>query len=124
MAATAERPWLSSLGWALVALLLALAGSVLVAAPARAATVVVSLTFDDGLASAPYAAQQLDQRGMKGTFYINSAMVGTSGYYTTWTQIDQIKANGHEIGGHTLHHVNLTTTDTATATAETCNDRQ
>lgn len=60
---------------------------------------------------------------MKGTFYINSAMVGTSGYYMTWAQIHDIYNAGHEIGGHTLHHTNLTKVSAATATTEVCDDR-
>ena len=66
----------------------------------------------------------LDARGMRGTFYINSALVGTSSYYMTWSQIHDIYNAGHEIGGHTLHHTNLTTVNVSTATTEVCNDRQ
>jgi hypothetical protein len=41
----------------------------------------------------------------------------------TWPQIHTIADAGNEIGGHTLHHINLTSVNTATATAEVCNDR-
>ena len=66
----------------------------------------------------------LGARGMRGTFYINSALVGGSSYYMTWPQIHEIYDAGHEIGGHTLHHTNLTTVNVSTATTEVCNDRQ
>ncbi|NEA31079.1 polysaccharide deacetylase family protein [Streptomyces sp. SID13031] len=92
--------------------------------PAAAATnTVVTMTFDDGLASHVTTVPMLQSRGMRGTFYINSAMVGTSSYYMTWPQIHTIADAGSEIGGHTLHHINLTNVSQATATTEVCNDR-
>ena len=109
------------------AVLLALAPSlqVSVSQPATAATnTVVSLTFDDGQSSQAATGSMLAQRGMAGTYYINSAQVGTSGYYMTWPQIHALDDQGHEIGGHTLHHVNLTNVNQATATTEVCQDRQ
>ena len=59
------------------------------AAPA-ATTTVVSLTFDDGHASHRAVTTMLGARGMRGTFYINSALVGGSSYYMTWAQIHEI----------------------------------
>jgi peptidoglycan/xylan/chitin deacetylase (PgdA/CDA1 family) len=106
---------------------LALAPSlqVSVSQPAAAATnTVVSLTFDDGQASQAATGSMLATRGMTGTYYINSAQVGTSGYYMTWPQIHGLANAGNEIGGHTLNHVNLTSVSQATATTEVCQDRQ
>jgi peptidoglycan/xylan/chitin deacetylase (PgdA/CDA1 family) len=115
-------------GIALVRVLGILAITVASLVPAAAApaatTTVVSLTFDDGQASQRAVMDMLDAHGMRGTFYINSALVGTSDYYMTWSQIHEIYNDGHEIGGHTLHHTNLTTVNTSTATTEVCNDRQ
>jgi peptidoglycan/xylan/chitin deacetylase (PgdA/CDA1 family) len=106
------------------ALVVGLAATLFGALPARAATdTVVSLTFDDGQASQYAVASRLQARGMRGTFYINSAMVGTGAYYMTWTQIRDIYKAGHEIGGHTLHHTNLTTVSISQATTEVCDDR-
>jgi len=65
----------------------------------------------------------LSSRGMTGTYYINSAMVGSSGYYMTWAQIHALADAGNEIGGHTLHHINLTTVNATTARTEVCDDR-
>ena len=84
----------------------------------------VSLTFDDGQASQYATLPMLSSRGMAGTYYINSAMVGSSPYYMPWPQIAELPAAGNEIGGHTLHHVNLTTADGPLATTEICDDRQ
>ncbi len=93
--------------------------------PAAAATnTIVSLTFDDGQASHyAVAMSMMGPRGLVGTYYINSAMVGSSGYYMTWPQIHEIAAAGNEIGGHTLHHVNLNNVDATTARTEVCDDR-
>jgi peptidoglycan/xylan/chitin deacetylase (PgdA/CDA1 family) len=84
---------------------------------------VVSLTFDDGHASQYGTLSMLSSRGMVGTYYINSAMVGSSSYYMPWSQIHELANAGNEIGGHTLHHTNLTTVSTSTATTEVCQDR-
>ena len=106
----------------LVAVLLAFAG--LGGRPASAATnTVVSLTFDDGHSSQYATIGTLSAHGMRGTYYINSAMVGSSSYYMTWPQIHDIANARNEIGGHTLHHVNLTTVSSSTATTEVCDDR-
>ena len=51
------------------------------AAPVHAATnTVVSLTFDDGSASQYSTLSMLSAHGMNGTYYINSGLVGSSGY--------------------------------------------
>ena len=94
-------------------------------APVHAATsTVVSLTFDDGSASQYSTLSMLSAHGMKGTYYINSALVGSSSYYMTWSQLHDLYNAGNEIGGHTLHHVNLKTLSTADATTEVCDDRK
>ncbi|WP_412540091.1 polysaccharide deacetylase family protein [Longispora sp. K20-0274] len=94
------------------------------APPAEAATgTSVSLTFDDGQASQYATLPLLSSRGMKGTYYINSALVGSSDYYMTWAQIHDIAGGGNEIGGHTLHHTDLTSVSSTTAHTEACDDR-
>jgi len=111
---------------ALVVPLVGLLGMAVVAPPpaAAATNTVVSLTFDDGQASQYAVAMSMMQpRGLVGTYYINSAMVGSSGYYMTWPQIHDIAAAGNEIGGHTLHHVNLNNVSESTARTEVCDDR-
>jgi peptidoglycan/xylan/chitin deacetylase (PgdA/CDA1 family) len=118
-------PWhLRAFRFAVLAAIALLIPAALVIAPASAATnTVVSLTFDDGQASQYSTLPMLSSRGMSGTYYINSAMVGSSGYYMQWSQIHDLANAGNEIGGHTLHHTNLTTVNTATATTEVCDDR-
>ena len=61
---------------------------------------------------------------MKATYYINSAMIGSSGYYLTKAQLDDIASAGNEIGGHTDQHQDLTAIPVNDATAAVCGDRQ
>jgi putative cell wall-binding protein/peptidoglycan/xylan/chitin deacetylase (PgdA/CDA1 family) len=93
------------------------------AVPAQAATpTVVSLTFDDGNADQLAAAQTLNAKGLKGTFYIISGVVGQANYLTQ-ADLGTIEGLGHEIGGHTVDHIDLATVDAAEATRQVCSDR-
>jgi peptidoglycan/xylan/chitin deacetylase (PgdA/CDA1 family) len=85
---------------------------------------VVSLTFDDGSASQYDTLDILSSHHMNATFYINTAMVNSSPYYMTWPQVAELAAEGNEIAGHTLHHVNLTAANPAKERSEVCDDRQ
>ncbi|MBM9467044.1 polysaccharide deacetylase family protein [Nakamurella leprariae] len=138
-----RRRWSRLLG-ALLALTVAVGTTVLVAAPAqgapapRAATAtatakakakaaavektIVSLTFDDGNANQMDAASMLQTYGMRGTFYVNSGYVGSSGYLSL-ANLQALKAAGHEIGGHTVSHYDLTQLSTDEAKRQVCNDR-
>ncbi|NMO16966.1 polysaccharide deacetylase family protein [Pyxidicoccus fallax] len=84
--------------------------------------VLVSLNFDDGLASQLQAAAILEVRGMRGTFFINSGRLGQSGRLTL-AQVRALQDAGHEIGGHTLTHPRLTTLSADDQRREICNDR-
>ncbi|MCW2499952.1 MAG: Alkaline phosphatase, partial [Frankiales bacterium] len=87
----------------------------------------VSLTFDDGLQSQYLLGVQkaLAPHRMAGTFYNVSGLVGVDPEHVTWPMLHAINDAGNEIGGHTVHHVNLkTTTDPAVRKAEVCDDRQ
>ena len=109
-----------------VAMVLAVLPSAFVMSPGQAAAddppTVVSLTFDDASASQLTAAALMKDRGMAGTFYTNSGTVGKTGYVTR-TQLDQLAADGHEIGGHTLNHANLPTLPPDEAKRQICLDR-
>jgi peptidoglycan/xylan/chitin deacetylase (PgdA/CDA1 family) len=95
--------------------------------PQRAAAAVqptvVSLTFDDGRSSEYAARSLLSSHGIKATFYINSSKLGTDSDYMTWAQVDNLAADGNEIGGHTSYHIDLTKTDPTEAKRQVCNDR-
>ncbi|GIH39629.1 hypothetical protein Mco01_26290 [Microbispora corallina] len=83
----------------------------------------VVLTFDDGTADHAKVAKMLSARGLKGTFYINSARFGLPGYLSL-TDAKAIAKAGHEIGGHTLHHVHLPLQPEDVQQAEICDDRR
>ena len=87
---------------------------------------IVSLTFDDGQATQyPAVKDILASRGVNGTFFVNSAKVGTSDFYVTWPEVAALAADGNEIGGHTLTHVDLTSAlSEAEKRRQVCEDRQ
>ncbi|MEU4672875.1 polysaccharide deacetylase family protein [Amycolatopsis sp. NPDC023774] len=82
----------------------------------------VVLTFDDGNADQMSALPILQKYNMKGTFYIISGSVGAPNYLTQ-ANLQTIKGAGHEIGGHTVSHPDLTTVPADEAKRQICNDR-
>ena len=90
--------------------------------PPSLANTVVSLTFDDGTTGQDAAADLLASRGMRGTFYVNSGRVGFSEYLTQ-SQLATMQSQGHEIAGHTVSHLDLTTLSTEEAVRAVCDDR-
>ena len=72
--------------------------------PAR--PTVVSLTFDDGTAGQFAAAQAMHRYGVAGTFFIITGAVGAPNYMSL-PELRQLAANGDEIGGHTVSHLDL-----------------
>src|SRR5205807_263840 len=88
---------------------------------ARAETV-VTLTFDDGIATQTTARSLLNQYGMHGTFFIISGLVGSSSYYMTWPQVDALATDGNEIGGHTVDHMRLADLTLDQQRHEICDD--
>ncbi|GAA2069288.1 polysaccharide deacetylase family protein [Microbacterium hatanonis] len=82
----------------------------------------VSLTFDDADASQLSALPILQKYGMKATFFIPSGFVGAAGYMTR-SDLDSLKAAGHEIGGHTVNHPDLATLPADEAKRQICTDR-
>lgn len=102
----------------LAALLLCLAAG----PSAEAAPTWVSLTFDDGLTQSA-VHDILQAHGMKGTFYVNSNKIGI-GSYLSKAELDALFADGHEIGGHTINHVNLATLSDSAQRDAICDDMQ
>jgi endoglucanase len=90
--------------------------------PPPGPTTVVSIQFDDGLADQIDTLPILTAHGMHATYYVNTGVTGDSAHMT-WEQLQQLAAAGNEIGGHTLHHVNLKPLKTADARLEVCQDR-
>jgi len=104
--------------------LLGLALGLMVPGATAFAQTTVSLTFDDGLSYDSNYPPILDSYGMKGTFYIISGVLGTDpSYYMSVAQVQAIYADGHEIGGHTITHPDLTTLTAAQQQHEICDGR-
>ena len=104
---------------------MAMATVLAVAQPEADATAptIVTLTFDDGHTSHDALITPLQSRGMAGTFYVNSAKLGSSSYYMTWDDVRALADAGNEIGGHTLDHARLTRVSTTEAQRQVCADR-
>lgn len=91
--------------------------------PAVPQDTIVSLTFDDGDADNFASAAALTQHGLQATWYIPSGLVGTPGYMT-WDQLEQLRADGHEVGGHSLDHINIDGLDAQELRRQVCEDRR
>ena len=90
--------------------------------PSGMSNVIVSLTFDDTLADQVQVGEMLAARNMHATFFVNSSRIGQSSYMTL-AQVDQLRAAGNEIGGHTLDHLYLTQLDAENLHHQVCDDR-
>ena len=84
---------------------------------------IVSLTFDDGTADQYLVRPLLAAAGLRATFYVNSSTVGSSAAFLSWEELCGLAADGHEIGGHTLDHVDLTAVDAGEAARQVAQDR-
>lgn len=83
---------------------------------------IVSLTFDDALASQRAAIRELDALGLQGTFYVPTGLV--DGLRSLrYDEIVALQAAGHEIGGHTANHADLLAVDEPEARRQICDDR-
>jgi peptidoglycan/xylan/chitin deacetylase (PgdA/CDA1 family) len=83
----------------------------------------VSLTFDDAWSSQSVVGPMLAAKGMRGTFFVNSGNIGSSGFLT-WPQLQSLQSAGNEIAGHTINHVDLPTVDLTEARRQVCQDRR
>jgi len=63
----------------------------------------ILFTFDDGGSGTRYAADALEQKGLRGHFFITSGLVGRPGFVTA-AQIAELHARGHVIGSHGATH--------------------
>jgi peptidoglycan/xylan/chitin deacetylase (PgdA/CDA1 family) len=84
--------------------------------------VVVTLGFDDGRESQAAAGQILTDYGLNGTFYLVSSFLDQPGFLSI-VQACDLEENGHEIGGHTRTHPDLTTLTKAQQKVEICGGR-
>jgi peptidoglycan/xylan/chitin deacetylase (PgdA/CDA1 family) len=83
----------------------------------------VTLGFDDGTAGHfDVVRPALAQYGMPGVFFPITGRLGQPGYMTA-EQVQQLHTEGHEIGGHTVHHLHLRDLSMAEAVEEIGQDR-
>ncbi len=69
----------------------------------------VIISIDDGYRSTyDIAYPILKKYGFKATLFIYTDFIGASRNALTWSQINRMKADGFEIGSHTLSHSDLT----------------
>jgi peptidoglycan/xylan/chitin deacetylase (PgdA/CDA1 family) len=91
-------------------------------------TVVVSLTFDDGIENQYTLAFQraLQPHSMTSTFFINTGNTGRIDSAMTWAQLTALNNAGNEIAGHTLDEYNIKAcgANQQTCVNEVCQDRQ
>lgn len=83
---------------------------------------IVSLTFDDGDADNYAIRDTLSKNNLHATFYIVSGFIGQDGYMTV-SQLQNLYADGNEIGGHSLSHAELPDLDGEKLWEEICQDR-
>lgn len=83
---------------------------------------IVSIEFDDGRADTHNVGEILFKRRMAATFYVNGGRLGPPRSLSV-EQLLQLQAQGNEIGGHTLNHVDVTTLSRPELKREICDDR-
>jgi peptidoglycan/xylan/chitin deacetylase (PgdA/CDA1 family) len=80
----------------------------------------VAVTFDDCYRDNLFAARVLTEYGLPASFFVPTAFVGTDHVFPwdrhlprmvnlTWDEVREMAHMGHEIGSHTVNHVNLGT---------------
>ncbi|XXF80125.1 polysaccharide deacetylase family protein [Myxococcaceae bacterium GXIMD 01537] len=87
-----------------------------------AGSTVVTFTFADTRKSQTLAAPLLAKYGMHASFYVNSARIGGTGFLSL-ADLRALAAAGHEIAGHTVDHVDLSTVSAAEARHQVCDCR-
>jgi peptidoglycan/xylan/chitin deacetylase (PgdA/CDA1 family) len=85
---------------------------------------IVSLTFDDATACQRQALALLDERGLRGSFYVGVGFIGRAANRLDWADLTRARDRGHEIGGHSLSHRHLTELSPRLVRKEVLRDRQ
>ena len=88
------------------------------------ASTVVSLTFDDGTSDQFAVRPMLVRHSMHATFFVNTNKIESGPDYLSWHQLSDLAADGNEIGGHTLDHVELTKVDAGELERQVSDDRR
>jgi len=81
------------------------------------------ITFDDNCPGQfDYALPQLNQRNLKATFFIITG--GSQCGLVNWAKVDSAHTDGHEIGSHSVTHIQMTNSDSLTIENELGNSYQ
>jgi|694.fasta_scaffold01109_34 peptidoglycan/xylan/chitin deacetylase (PgdA/CDA1 family) len=84
----------------------------------------IVISSDDGLKNNLRAAKILNDFGVSACFFINPSVIGLTDFiavrnycrqklhfppvaFLTWDEVDKIQKMGHDIGSHTLTHINI-----------------
>jgi peptidoglycan/xylan/chitin deacetylase (PgdA/CDA1 family) len=84
----------------------------------------ICISSDDGFKNNLAAAEIMNEYGAKGCFFINPSIIGNSSFieiekhcrtrlnfppveFMDWNDIEQLQKWGHEIGSHTMEHINV-----------------
>lgn len=84
----------------------------------------ISISSDDGFKNNLRAAEILNEFGANACFFINPAVIGLTSYdkikqhcttklesppieFLNWTDIEKLQRLGHEIGSHTMDHIDV-----------------
>lgn len=95
----------------------------------------ISFSSDDGLKNNLAAATILNEYNAKACFFINPSLVGETDYikikshcldvldfpvseFLDWDDVTNLLKQGHEIGGHTMHHINIAETSAEAVLAD------
>lgn len=95
------------------------------------------ITFDDGYRdNRTVVAPELKRRGLTATFFVATELVGSDfvpswdakravqTQWMTWDDVRELRAQGFEVGSHTMHHVDLGKVSGADADRELVCSRQ
>jgi len=95
----------------------------------------ITLSSDDGFKNNLNILKILNKHGAKACFFINPSIVGESDFekiknycktrlhfppieFLTWEDVEKIQSAGHEIGSHTMSHINISAATTEQMTEE------
>jgi len=84
----------------------------------------IAVSFDDGFKNSMAAADIMDEYGIKACFFLCGSMIGQTSYskikefcrlrlykppieFLSWDEVEKLLHRGHEIGSHTMNHVEL-----------------
>ena len=84
----------------------------------------ITVSIDDGFKNNLRAAQILNDVGAKACFFVNPSMIGETNFtkfeafcktalnfppveFLNWDEIHKLQVLGHEIGAHTMNHINI-----------------